>query len=165
MEDFLAKMSRKIFEDREYLQQELKKTHSRKKMVFTNGCFDLLHGGHVEYLAQARMLGDYLVVGLNSDESVTQIKGAERPIKDWKERAKILSGLACIDFVVNMPEINPVDLILYLEPPIHCKGGDYKDSALEETSAVASYGGSVKILQFVNNLSTTQLIERIRISI
>ena len=162
MLDFLTRIQQKVFVDKQALAQELASSRGHEKMIFTNGCFDILHRGHVEYLAQARMLGDYLVVGLNSDASISRIKGKNRPLQKWPERASVLAGMESIDYIIVMPEDTPVDLLLFLTPAIHCKGGDYEISSLPESSTVASYGGSVKILPFVDNFSTTQLIEKIR---
>ena len=161
MIDYLEKIRHKIFQERLDLLKEVRNIYGGKKMIFTNGCFDLLHRGHIDYLARARNLGDYLIVGLNSDQSVAENKGANRPIKQWSERSFILAALECIDYIVYMPEKNPADLINILKPNIHCKGGDYKPEELIEFETVKKNGGQIKILSFVANYSTSHLIKQI----
>lgn len=133
-----------------------------KKIVFTNGCFDLLHVGHIRYLREAKKLGDVLVIGLNSDSSVKKIKGAGRPIQNEKDRAEILSALEMVDYVVIFGEQTPEKLILKLKPDIQAKGGDYKLENIPEKRALESCGGKLKILTLVDCESTTDLIEKIR---
>jgi D-beta-D-heptose 7-phosphate kinase/D-beta-D-heptose 1-phosphate adenosyltransferase len=133
-----------------------------KTIVFTNGCFDLLHPGHAAYLAEARALGDVLVVGLNSDESVKRLKGEKRPLLSQDERAAMLSALQAVDGVVIFSEDTPTYIIGRLKPDIHVKAGDYSAEKLPETATVRSYGGRVVIVPFVDGFSTTGLIERIR---
>ena len=161
MMDYLEKIRQKIFQERLVLLKEIRNKYGEKKMIFTNGCFDLLHRGHIDYLARARNLGDYLIVGLNSDQFVAENKGANRPIKQWSERAFILAALECIDYIVYMPEKNPIDLINILKPNIHCKGGDYRAEELIEFETVKKNGGQIKILSFVANYSTSHLIKQI----
>lgn len=134
---------------------------NKKCVVFTNGCFDVLHAGHVTYLNQARALGDYLVLGMNSDASVTQLKGPKRPLVPQQGRAMVLAALACVDLVVVFDEPDPIALISALQPDIHVKGGDYQKEALPEYQIVCQYGGRVEILPFVEGFSTTQFIQRI----
>lgn len=134
----------------------------KKKIVFTNGCFDILHKGHISYLQDAKNEGDILIVGLNSDASVRRLKGERRPIIDEASRAFVLSNLKCVDYVVIFEEDTPCELIGYLKPDIHVKGGDYKKEDLPETKVVESYGGSVKILRFIDNNSTTDIVEKIK---
>lgn len=131
-----------------------------KKIVFTNGCFDLLHVGHVRYLQEAKTLGDCLVVGVNSDASVRILKGATRPVQNQNDRAEIMAALACVDFVVIFDEETPEKLIHEVRPHILVKGGDWKVENIVGASFVQSYGGQVMNLQFVNGKSTTKLIEK-----
>jgi len=135
-----------------------------KKIVFTNGCFDLLHIGHVRYLQEARSLGDVLIVAINSDESVRKIKGKGRPIITANERAEIVAALECVDYVTIFSEILPNKLIEILKPDIHVKGGDYSINELPEAKIVKSYGGKVVIVTKIENRSTTKIIERIKSS-
>lgn len=131
--------------------------NSGDKVVFTNGCFDLLHPGHVSLLYQARALGDRLVVGLNTDASVRRLKGPERPKLSEQDRAAILSALACVDMVVHFDEDTPLDLIDALKPDILVKGADYKPEEVVGKEAVESYGGSVKLVDLIEGYSTTNL--------
>jgi len=133
-----------------------------KRIVFTNGCFDLLHIGHLRYLQEAKALGDCLVVGVNTDESVREIKGPDRPLVPQFERAEVLAGLECVDYVTLFSETTPIALIGELRPDIHVKGGDYSADELPESEAVRSYGGEVRILQEVEGKSTTSLVNRFR---
>ena len=132
-----------------------------KKVVFTNGCFDILHRGHVTYLNEAKRQGDILVVGVNSDASVKKLKGESRPINSEYDRAFVLDGLKAVDYTVIFGEDTPEDLIACLKPSVHVKGGDYKKEDLPETKIVESYGGKVVILNFVEGKSTTNIIEKI----
>ena len=132
-----------------------------EKVVFTNGCFDLLHIGHLRYLEAARHLGDFLIIGLNSDSSIRKIKGRSRPFLPEKERAEILSSLEFVDYIVIFEELTPCNLIENLKPDFHVKGGDYKREDLPELSVVESYGGEVVLLKEVAGQSTTNLVEKI----
>lgn len=133
-----------------------------KTVVFTNGCFDILHVGHTTYLANAKRCGDILIVGINSDESVKRLKGESRPINTGSDRAEILSSLKSVDYTVIFEEDTPEELIAYLKPSIHVKGGDYKKEDLPETKIVEGYGGEVIILNFVEGKSTTKIINKIK---
>lgn len=138
--------------------------------VFTNGCFDLLHLGHVRYLQEARNLGDFLVLALNSDESVRRLKGAGRPLVPEMERAEILAALTCIDYVTIFPEATASPLIELLQPAIYVKGGDYagaqdntpNSNRLPEAAVVQAYGGTVCLIPYVPQHSTTELIAAIK---
>lgn len=130
-----------------------------KVVVTTNGCFDVLHLGHLRYLQAARKLGDCLVVAINSDASVRELKGQNRPLVPEDERAEMLAGLACVDYVVIFPELTPVDLLSELKPNIHVKGGDYKIEQLIERDTVEANGGKVIVGLNVPGKSTTDLIE------
>ena len=131
------------------------------KIVFTNGCFDILHLGHVRYLKEAKKLGDILVVGLNSDSSVRKLKGKDRPYVSELERAEILASLECVDYVVIFSETRPDNLIKLIRPDIHVKGGDYSVNELPERHLVKSLGGKVVVIPPIKGRSTTSLIERI----
>jgi D-beta-D-heptose 7-phosphate kinase/D-beta-D-heptose 1-phosphate adenosyltransferase len=147
--------------------QEIEKTLAPlrffgKKIVFTNGCFDLLHVGHVRYLQQARALGDLLVVGLNSDDSVRRLKGPTRPVQNEKDRAEIMAGLGCVAFSTIFTEDTPENLIKLVKPGVLVKGGDWKIEQIVGADFVQSYGGQVMSLQFVDGKSTTKIIEKAR---
>lgn len=133
-----------------------------KRIVFTNGCFDLLHAGHITYMARAKSLGDILIVGLNSDVSVRALKGEERPLVPQQDRALLLASLSFVDFVVLFDDLTPHRLIAAIKPDIHVKGGDYTEEELPEAPLVRSYGGQVVILPKVEGRSTTDLVQRIR---
>jgi len=132
-----------------------------RRIVFTNGCFDLLHVGHVKYLQAARRLGDLLVLGLNSDNSIRRLKGPRRPLIGEEERAHILAALDCIDYVVLFDEDTPMELIAAVRPHILVKGGDYTPEGVVGKDLVESYGGRVELIQFVDGKSTTNIIEQI----
>lgn len=119
-----------------------------KTVVFTNGCFDILHVGHIRYLQQARSRGDLLVVGVNTDDSVRKLKGPDRPINPENDRAEVLAALECVDYVTLFPEDTPIELIRAIRPDIHVKGGDYAPEELPEAEVVRSYGGRVEVIPF-----------------
>jgi rfaE bifunctional protein nucleotidyltransferase chain/domain len=131
------------------------------RVVFTNGCFDLLHVGHVRYLQAARCLGDALVVGVNSDASVRRLKGEARPVVPEEERAEVLAALACVDYVTIFDESTPERLLAYLRPDVHVKGGDYAEEDLPEAPLVRSWGGQVVILPLTPGRSTTELVRKL----
>ena len=133
-----------------------------KRVVFTNGCFDLIHRGHVEYLAKARALGDVLVVGMNDDASVRRLKGPGRPVVEEGDRAVVLAGLAVVDFVCLFQEDTPFELIHGLMPDVLVKGADWNVDDVVGKDIVEQAGGSVQTIDFLPNYSTTRLIERIR---
>ena len=134
-----------------------------KRVVFTNGVFDILHVGHLRYLEAARALGDALLIGVNADASVRRLKGPTRPVNPEDERAELLAALRCVDGVCVFPEDTPVELIRAVRPDIHAKGGDYKTpDALPETPLVRSLGGEVVILQLVPDRSTSRIIEAMK---
>lgn len=133
-----------------------------RKVVFTNGCFDLLHRGHVEYLFAARSLGDALVLGLNSDASVRRLKGPERPVVTEADRATVIAALGCIDAVTIFDEDTPRDLIAALLPDVLVKGGDYRPDQVVGREEVEAAGGKVIIIPFLEGRSTTNLIHRMR---
>jgi D-beta-D-heptose 7-phosphate kinase/D-beta-D-heptose 1-phosphate adenosyltransferase len=134
-----------------------------KKVVWTNGCFDIVHVGHITYLQKAASLGDVLVVGLNSDESVRNVKGPGRPIVPEEERAVVLAALECVGYVVLFSEPSPMPYLDALQPDVYAKGGDYTLETIvqEERRLVESYGGSIAIIPGVEGRSTTKIIARI----
>jgi D-beta-D-heptose 7-phosphate kinase/D-beta-D-heptose 1-phosphate adenosyltransferase len=131
-----------------------------ERLVFTNGCFDLLHVGHIQYLQYARSLGDRLIVGLNDDASVRQLKGAERPLIPQDERARILAALACVDYVTIFSEPTPLALIQRVRPDVLVKGGDYTPEAVVGKDVVEAYGGTVQIAPYVPGVSTTAIMDK-----
>ena len=135
---------------------------SGARLVFTNGVFDLLHVGHVRYLSQARALGDALVVAINSDRSVHELKGPDRPVFDQAERAEILAALRQVDYVVVFDDISPRSLITQLLPDVLVKGGDYQLDQIHGREEVEAAGGKVISLPFVGGASTSRLIERMK---
>jgi rfaE bifunctional protein nucleotidyltransferase chain/domain len=134
----------------------------RETVVFTNGCFDILHRGHVAYLTEARALGDRLVVGLNTDASVQRLKGADRPVVPEDDRAYVLAGLACVDAVTLFDEDTPAALIAELVPDVLVKGGDYAADAVVGRDVVEAAGGRLVLIPFVSGRSTTGILHRIR---
>lgn len=132
-----------------------------RNIVFTNGCFDILHAGHVRYLAGARALGDCLIVGLNSDESVRVLKGPARPINSQDDRAEVLAALAAVDYVVIFEETTAENLINEIKPDIYAKGGDYTVEKLPESKIVAAHGGRIVLVPEVPGRSSSNIISRI----
>lgn len=144
------------------LEEMLEFRHG-KKLVFTNGVFDILHAGHVRYLDQARQLGDLLVVGLNSDASARALgKGSDRPVNSEGDRAEVLRALRAVDAVIVFDDPTPERLIRALRPEVHVKGGDYRVEDLPEAKAVEEYGGEVRILPLLPGRSTTSVLGRLR---
>ena len=132
-----------------------------ERCVFTNGCFDILHVGHIRYLQEARELGDYLVVAINSDESVRQLKGYPRPFVTQDERAEMLAALESVDYVTIYDELTAEAVVRLLRPEIYVKGGDNRPDTIPEAPAVRSYGGQVVTVALVQGRSTTRLVERV----
>ncbi|MDX8391306.1 MAG: D-glycero-beta-D-manno-heptose 1-phosphate adenylyltransferase [Mariprofundaceae bacterium] len=132
-----------------------------RRVVFTNGCFDLLHPGHIDYLQRARALGDALVIGLNDDASVGGLKGETRPINPMPDRACILAALRCVDMVVPFSESTPLNLIKALKPDVLVKGGDYQEENIVGAREVRDNGGEVVIMPFIKGFSSSALIQRI----
>lgn len=166
MINILEKKLKKDFKDNLLTAEEMRKEivklqKAGKRVVFTNGVFDILHIGHLTYLEEAGNLGDVLVVGVNSDASVKVNKGDKRPINSEKNRAYVLLGTKFVDYAVIFDEKTPEKLLDILKPDVHVKGGDYKKEDLPETKIVEGNGGEVKILSFVDNVSTTQIINKI----
>ena len=137
---------------------------AREMVVWTNGCFDLLHPGHIQNLAEARAQGDILIVGLNSDRSIGEIKGPDRPILNERFRVNMLAALEAVDYVLLFDEATPIAALEKLQPDVHCKGEDYADNIkpIPERETVERYGGRIHFLAFVPGVSTTGLIQKIR---
>jgi rfaE bifunctional protein nucleotidyltransferase chain/domain len=134
-----------------------------RRIVFTNGCFDILHPGHVDYLTQARDLGDILILGLNSDDSVKRLnKGPDRPINTQEARAKVLAGLGCIDAIVYFNEDTPLELIKKVQPDFLVKGGDWKVEEIVGYDVVLASGGKVITIPFLDGFSTTGLVNKLK---
>lgn len=150
----------RVFNSWKELTNDLANKRQGKKVVFTNGCFDILHVGHVRYLQEARAQGDFLVLGLNTDESVRRLKGPDRPLQNENARAEVLAALACVDYVTFFNEETPENLIHEVRPDVLVKGGDYTIDTIVGAKFVMSYGGQVKALQFVDGYSTTSIIKK-----
>jgi D-glycero-beta-D-manno-heptose 1-phosphate adenylyltransferase len=157
-------MQAKIIDMNELAQRARELRASGKKLVATNGCFDLLHVGHVRYLQAARGLGDVLAVGLNGDRSVRELKGTGRPINNEGDRAGVLAALESVDFVAIFPEVRAVQFILAAQPAIYAKGGDYTSEALnaEERAALQEVGAEIRIIPFEKGYSTSLLLKQLR---
>lgn len=157
------KISRKIVEVKELQRLLNVERFFSKKIVFTNGCFDILHRGHVEYLTKARDLGQVLVLGLNTDASVKrQNKSPERPVNDQQTRASIIAALECVDYVVLFDEDTPYELIKALQPDILVKGADYKPESIVGYDIVKARGGEVITIPLTEGFSTTGLIQKLK---
>ena len=152
----------KIFSRAELIKERARLRAAGKRLVFTNGVFDLLHVGHVRYLAQARALGDALVVAINSDRTVRELKGDGRPIIDEKERAEILAALRQVTYVIIFDDVSPRELIAALLPDVLVKGGDYGLDEIHGREEVEAAGGKVVSLPFIEGASTTAIIERMK---
>jgi len=133
-----------------------------KKIVSTNGCFDILHVGHVRYLQKSASLGDIMVVYLNSDRSVKALKGDSRPLNNENDRAEVLAGLGCVDYVTIFDEDTPINFISKIKPDIHTKGGDYDINNLPEAKVVMENGGKLEFINFVEGKSTTNIIKKMK---
>ena len=136
--------------------------NKNRKIVFTNGCFDILHSGHVKYLKLAKELGDILVIGINSDNSIKQLKGDTRPINPLDDRAYVLSSLSVVDYVIAFDDLTPIELISQVLPDILVKGGDYKVDEIVGSGFVKNNGGIVKTLPYLDGVSTTDIIKKIK---
>lgn len=152
----------RIFHDLNQLRQQVAAWRLRSgKIVFTNGCFDMLHPGHISLLETAAAFGDYLVVGLNDDKSIRNLKGPQRPIMDVESRLRILSALRVVDAVIPFSDPTPIALIQTLEPDVLVKGGDYTIDQTVGADFVKSYGGRVEIVPFVPGFSSSKIIDKI----
>ena len=134
----------------------------QRKIAFANGCFDLLHVGHVRYLQEAKRQGDILIVGLNSDRAVAALKGPGRPLMNQAARAELIAALECVDFVVIFDELSAGNVLRELHPDVHCKGTDYSESTVPEQGLVRSLGGSVRIVGDSKNHSTREILAEIQ---
>lgn len=149
--------------DRNTLKTKMEELRKQgKKIAFTNGCFDILHVGHVRYLREAKKAGDILVLALNSDSSVRAIKGEERPLICEEERAEVLAALEFVDFITIFPESTPLELINHLKPDILIKGGDWAEDKVVGRDEVKKWGGHVAIIPEVEGKSTTNIVEKIK---
>lgn len=163
-------LSPKVFERAALAQEVQHRQQAGERCVFTNGCFDLLHIGHVKYLQEARAAGDFLVLGLNSDESTRMLKGPSRPLVPELERAEILAALTCVDYVTIFAEATASALVDLLKPDVYIKGGDYAGAQgsqidtrrLPEAKHVFAYGGNVQLISYLPGHSTTELIAKIK---
>ena len=160
MSDLHLNIQQKIV-SRDFFKENDFKLH-QQKIVFTNGCFDVLHFGHVHYLLEAKKLGDILVVGLNSDDSVRRLKGPTRPINGEKERAFVLASLAFVDYITLFEEDTPEKLIKVVQPDVLVKGGDYTIDQIVGAEFVMQNGGTVTTIPFVEGYSSTQIIEQLK---
>ena len=158
MEDYRSKIK-----SLDQAKKEIDRLKSEgKRVVFTNGCFDILHPGHTRYLHAARALGDYLVVAVNTDQSVRAIKGEGRPILSQDARTELLASLGCVDGVVIFDEENPLRVIQYLVPDVLVKGGDWKEDEIIGADVVRKAGGEVRRIPYISGFSTTDLIKKIK---
>ncbi len=149
--------------EREALRNKLEELRNKgKKIAFTNGCFDILHVGHVRYLREAKKTADVLVLALNSDSSVRSIKGEKRPLMNENERAELLAALEFIDFITIFPELTPLELINYLKPDVLIKGGDWPEEKIVGREEIKKWGGRVAIIPEVEGKSTTNIVEKIK---
>jgi rfaE bifunctional protein nucleotidyltransferase chain/domain len=151
----------KVIEITSLKEQLIHSKKGGKKIIFTNGCFDILHFGHVSYLQKAKAIGDILVIGLNSDDSIQRIKGPQRPIFPQKARAEVLAALSCVDWIVIFNEDTPKKLIEQVLPDVLVKGADWKGREVVGQDVVENAGGHVEFIEYVDNFSTTGAIEKI----
>ena len=151
-----------FFSSLDSLLNQLEKDRKKNSLVFTNGCFDILHMGHVRYLKEAKSCGDLLLVAVNSDRSVRKLKGPERPLQKQRDRVELLAALACVDYSVLFDEDTPLSLIEKIRPDVLVKGGDWSKDQIVGYDFVTGYGGEVKALDFIGGYSTTELVERIK---
>lgn len=152
-----------VFTDRTQLVSKIEELRKKgKRIVTSNGCFDILHAGHVQYLHEASLLGDILIVGINSDRSVRKLKGDSRPIQNEHDRAYIVGALRSVSYTVIFDEDTPCELLEMIRPDIHVKGGDYLPKSLPEAHIVQENGGEIIILSFKDGVSTTKIVERMQ---
>ena len=157
----LKKIQNKILSLNELLKVLVNDKKEGKKIVFTNGCFDILHRGHIEYLAQAADLADLMIIGLNTDNSVSRLKGEDRPLQDETSRAISMAALQYVDYVVLFDEETPYDLIKSIRPDVLVKGSDYKIEDIVGYDILQKYGGKIKTIDFVDGYSTTKIVDKI----
>ena len=158
----LNKLNNKIYSLKELENQVTSWKQVGEKVVFTNGCFDIIHRGHIEVLAQTADLGDRLIIGINSDSSIQKLKGKNRPIIEEKSRAILLASLSFVDAVILFSEDTPINLISTLKPDILSKGGDYEISTIVGHEVVQENGGQVILVPFVDGFSSTTIIDKIK---
>ncbi|HOV21997.1 MAG TPA: D-glycero-beta-D-manno-heptose 1-phosphate adenylyltransferase [bacterium] len=151
---------KKSFKEIVKIVNELKR--EKKKIVFTNGCFDIIHSGHIKLLKKAKQLGDVVIVGINKDSSIKKIKGKNRPILNENQRIEIISAIEFVDYVVPFGQTTPEKLIKIIKPDILIKGGDYKKEDVVGKDIVEKYGGKVYIFPLIGNISTTNIIKKIK---
>jgi D-glycero-beta-D-manno-heptose 1-phosphate adenylyltransferase len=151
-----------IYELKDFLAVRKKLKEKNKKLVFTNGCFDILHRGHITYLKQAKSLGDYLIIGLNSDSSVKKIKGESRPLNNQNDRAYVLNNMKAVNAVVIFSEDTPYNIIKEIQPDLLVKGGDWSEDKIIGADIVKKSGGKVVSLKYVDNYSTTSTINKLK---
>jgi D-beta-D-heptose 7-phosphate kinase/D-beta-D-heptose 1-phosphate adenosyltransferase len=163
--NLLESIFNKIILDHQQLKSRIEKfKQENKSIVFTNGCFDILHTGHVTYLAKAKELGDVFIVAVNSDASVRRLKGNHRPINKLEDRMFLLASLCFIDIVTFFEEDTPIEILKIIHPNIHVKGGDYKIDNLPEKTIIESYGGKIVLIPFLEGYSTTKIITKFKAS-
>jgi len=150
----------KTFEELKKILNDIR-SHN-KRIVFTNGCFDIIHAGHVQYLQEARNLGDILIIGLNSDDSVKRLKGKSRPVNTQKDRAIVLSALESVSFVVIFHQDTPYELIKDLKPDVLVKGGDWKPEDIVGSDVVLKNNGEVKSLSYIKGRSSTEILDKLK---
>jgi len=156
-------LAKKLYQEASLYEEQIKAwKRDQQKLVFTNGCFDIFHAGHAAYLEEAANLGDKLIVGLNADSSVKQLKGADRPINKLEHRAMVLSALASVDMIIEFKEETPYELIIAITPDILVKGGDYSIEQMIAKEFIEKNGGQVKILSFLEGLSSSTIISKIQ---
>ncbi len=148
-----------FYNDKTVSVDAFNKLRGNSRVVFTNGCFDVIHAGHIDLLSKAKRFGDILVVGLNSDESIKHLKGGRRPINTYEYRAKVLSAMDVVDYIISFDETTPLNIINTIRPNILVKGGDYSIDTIVGSDYVLSYGGKVEIIPFIHEISTTQILE------
>jgi len=158
--NYLEHIQHKIVTQSFFVENE--ESLHQQKIVFTNGCFDIIHCGHVQYLAKARQMGDILVIGLNSDASVKRLKGESRPVNSEAARAEVLAALEIVDYIVVFEEDTPYNLITKVKPDVLVKGGDYKIENIAGGDFVKNNGGSVCTIPFVDGFSTTSILEKLK---
>lgn len=158
--DYLKHINNKII-SADYFKSK-RKCFNNNRVIFTNGCFDILHLGHIDYLIKARKLGDVLIIGLNTDNSVKKLKGEKRPVNNQNARALLLASLEFVDFVILFDEETPMNLIKMITPDILVKGGDYTIESVVGADFVLNYGGAVEIIPFLKGYSTTNIINNLQ---
>lgn len=158
--DYLKHINNKII-SADYFKSK-RKCFNNNRVIFTNGCFDILHLGHIDYLIKARKLGDVLIIGLNTDNSVKKLKGEKRPVNNQNARALLLASLEFVDFVILFDEETPMNLIKMITPEVLVKGGDYTIESVVGADFVLNYGGTVEIIPFLEGYSTTAIINNLQ---